>query len=563
MATSAQTPFRPDRRVILRALAGAGVGTAIFRRALAAQVATASSISPEMIRQAEWIAGIQLTDEQRQQAARSMESLTAKFQRLRQIPLDFTDAPAWTFYADGVQECSLEEMPRVVSPRIRSQADRPSKDDDLAYLPVSDLAGLLRSRQISSIELTRCYLDRLHEADAQLKCVVTFTDDLALEQAQRADQELAVGRYRGPLHGIPWGAKDLIAYPGFPTTWGAEPFRGQSFELKATVARRLDEAGAVLIAKLSLGALASGDNWFGGMTRNPWNLSEGSSGSSAGSAAATAAGLVGFALGSETMGSIVSPSRRCGVTGLRPTFGRVSRHGCMPLAWTLDKIGPLTRSVEDAALVLAAIHGRDASDPSTLNRPFHWPPRVDIRALRIGYISGEHSPAEAEDIDRLRSLGATMVPIELPDSYRASDLGYILSVESASMFDDLVRRNVTEGLNRWPGTFHQGELVPAVEYLRASRIRTKVMGEMRGLFRDVDLYVGGDDMSITNLTGHPTIVVPAGLRERDGIVQPRVTTMTGHLFGEEALLAVADEFQRSLDVSVPRPPRFLAISDES
>jgi Asp-tRNA(Asn)/Glu-tRNA(Gln) amidotransferase A subunit family amidase len=551
---SSPSAVGPDRRTVLRALAGVGVGTAIFQRALAAQVASTSSITPEMIQKAEWISGIELTDEQREQTARSMVNLTASFERLREIPLDYTHAPAWTFYPDGIQECSLDQMPRAVQARHSAQAGRPPQDDDLAFLPVTELSALLRARQISSVELTRCYLNRLEAYHPQLECVVTLTDELAMRQAERADRELVAGRYRGPLHGIPWGAKDLIAYPGYPTTWGAEPYREQTLDVKATVAQRLDDAGAVLVAKLSLGALAWGDNWFGGMTRNPWNIQEGSSGSSAGSAAATAAGLVGFSLGSETMGSIVSPSRRCGATGLRPTFGRVSRHGCMPLAWTMDKIGPITRSVEDAALVLAAIHGRDDLDPSAINRSFHWPPRIDFRALRIGYVTGEQAPANPEDVARLRDLGAQLVPIELPKRYRASDLAFILSVEAACMFDDLVRRKVTDGLNRWPGTFHQGELVPAVEYVRASRVRSLIMRDMRELFRDIDLYVGGDDLAITNHTGHPTIVVPSGLEEREGVTVPRVTTMTGRLFGEESLLAVADAFQQSLEAPLFRPP---------
>src|SRR5439155_18220588 len=279
-----------------------------------------------------------------------------------------------------------------VEPTTAEAPKKPDSSDDLAFLPMTALAGLVRTKQVSSVELTKLYLERLHKYNSALNCVVTFTDELALKQAEAADREIAAGRYRGPLHGIPWGAKDLIAYPGYKTTWGAAPFKSQTIDVKATVAQKLDEAGAVLVAKTTLGALAQGDQWFGGQTKSPWNLAVGSSGSSAGSACTAAAGLVGFAIGTETMGSIISPCTRCGATGLRPTFGRISRHGCMTLSWSMDKLGPITRSVEDCALVLGAVHGFDGLDVSAVDRPFAWPPRRDLRSLKVGYTGGDDRP---------------------------------------------------------------------------------------------------------------------------------------------------------------------------
>ena len=383
---------------------------------------------------------------------------------------------------------------------------RPAKDEELAFLPVAELGPLVRSGRVTSTELTTLYLDRLRKYDGQLKCVVTLTERLALEQAARADAEIAAGRYRGPLHGIPWGAKDLIAVPGYPTTWGAPQFRGQQLEQTATVARRLEDAGAVLVAKLSLGALASGDRWFGGKTRNPWNLSQGSSGSSAGSAAAVVAGLVGFALGSETYGSIVSPCKRCGATGLRPTFGRVSRDGCMALSWTLDKIGPITRSVEDCALVLDAIHGWDGRDAAAVDEPFAWPNDMEFSQLRVGYVPTETPVADRLELRTLRTLGVTLVPIELP-KISTDAIFLMLGCEAGTVFDPLTRDGDLDGLNEWPRAFQRAQFVPAVEYLRASRVRTKLVHAMRAAIKDVDLYVNGNDLGITNLTGHPTVVL--------------------------------------------------------
>jgi Asp-tRNA(Asn)/Glu-tRNA(Gln) amidotransferase A subunit family amidase len=420
---------------------------------------------------------------------------------------------------------------------------------------VTELAALVRTRQVTSTELTELYLARLRKYDPVLRCVVTLTEQAARAQASRADREIAAGRYRGPLHGIPWGAKDLIAVGGTNTTWGAAPFRDRTIDETATVARRLEEAGAVLLAKLSLGALASGDRWFGGQTRNPWNPAQGSSGSSAGSAAAVVAGLVGFAIGSETHGSIVSPCRRCGATGLRPTFGRVSRTGCMTLAWSLDKLGPIARSVEDCALVLGAIHGYDGFDTAAVDRPLVWPARRDVRRLRVGFVEGGRAPEDRPELAVLEKLGAQLLPIQLPSQYPVGSLlATILNAESATVFDELTRRGVTEGLNSWPGVFQAAQFIPAIEYLRAQRIRTLLMDAMEKAIEPVDLYVGGNDLTLTNLTGHPTVVLPDGFRTQGEISTPRSLTFTGRLYGESELLAVARAYQNATGHHLRRPP---------
>jgi len=441
-----------------------------------------------------------------------------------------------------------------VEPTEIAAPKRPATDDALAFLPVTELAALVRSRQITARELATLYLARLKRFNPALHCVVNLTEDLAMRQAEHADREIAAGRYRGPLHGIPWGAKDLIAYPGYPTTWGAIPFKTQSLGTKATVAARLEEAGAVLTAKLSLGALAMGDRWFDVMTRNPWNKEQGSSGSSAGSAASVAAGLVGFALGSETLGSIVSPCRRCGATGLRPTFGRVSRHGCMTLAWSMDKIGPIARSVEDCALAFGAIHGADGLDASAVDRAFAWPSRRELKSFTVGYFEQGAPADEREELRVLRDLGVRLVPLKLPDKLPIRGLRIILNVEAAAAFDELTRQGVTEGLNQWPRIFKQARFVPAVAYLQANRIRSLLVREMEQAMAGVDAYVGGDDLTITNLTGHPSVVLPNGMRERDGIQTPRSLTFTGRLYGETELLAIAHAYQQATGHHLRTPP---------
>jgi len=542
------------RRTVLKTLAGLGVGTAVFHRALAARAAEAGGVSPEMIAEAEWITGLQLTEKQREEVAETLARRMNTIQALRAVDVAYDVPPAVAFHPAPLDPPTAHSRAGRAQLREAAPPKLPETPEDIAFLPVTELAALIRARKLTSLELTKIYLERLKFYNPVLNCVVTLTEDLALKQAKRADREIAAGRYRGPLHGIPWGAKDLIAYPGYKTTWGAGPFQEQTLDQKATIAQRLDDTGAVLVAKLSLGALAWGDEWFGGQTRNPWNVKEGSSGSSAGSACAAAAGLVGFAIGSETLGSIVSPSRRCGTSGLRPTFGRVSRHGCMALAWSMDKLGPICRSVEDCALVFGAIHGYDGLDPTAVDRPFHWPPRRDLPALRVGYFDNGLSEEKRGDLAVLRDLGVTLVRIQLPEKYPAWAMTLILGVESAAMFDPLVRANNLEGTVRWPNELRQGQFVPAVEYLRAQRIRTLLMQEMETLFEKVDCYIGGDDLTITNLTGHPTVVLPGGFHRRDGRRVPFGITFTGRLYGDETVLSVASAYQRATGHHLERPP---------
>jgi Asp-tRNA(Asn)/Glu-tRNA(Gln) amidotransferase A subunit family amidase len=564
MSDDINEPATFPRRALLRGLAALGIGTTTFQRALASQAAQGAEITAEMVKQAEWIAGLELTDEERKATATSIKRTLGSFEALRKVPMGYEVPPALAFVpSPGLK--SVDGVRRNQASCYESHAPkRPDSDEALAFLPVTELSALIRSRQLTSTELTKLYLARLKRFDPLLKCVITLTEDLALKQASKADAELSAGLYRGPLHGIPWGAKDLIAYPGYPTTWGATPFKDRVIDEKATVAERLEEAGAVLLGKLTLGALAMGDRWQGGMTRSPWDPRRGSSGSSAGSASTVAAGLVGFALGSETLGSIVSPCRACGASGLRPTFGRVSRHGCMSLSWSMDKIGPIARSVEDCALILDAIHGTDGLDSTVTDQPFAWPPKGSIRGLKVGYVKQNNRPDDQRDeLKTLKGMGVELVPIELPTDLPVSAITLMLSTEAAAVFDDLTRKHVTEGLNSWPGTFRDGQFIPAVEYLRASRVRTLLMRQMVRLMSTVDLYVGGNDLSITNLTGHPTAVLPHGFREQDGRQRPGSITFTGQLYGESTLLAVAVAFQEAVGDHIKRPPLERYLTEEA
>jgi Asp-tRNA(Asn)/Glu-tRNA(Gln) amidotransferase A subunit family amidase len=440
---------------------------------------------------------------------------------------------------------------------------RPRDLEELAFASVGRLAALIRTRKVTSVELTEMYIGRLKKYGPVLHCVITLTQDRAMEQARRADAELASGLYRGPLHGIPYGAKDLLATKGIRTTWGAVPFQEQVFDEDATVVRRLADAGAVLVAKLSVGALAWGDVWFGGKTRNPWNLEQGSSGSSAGSAAATAAGLVAFSIGTKTWGSIVSPSARCGATGLRPTFGRVSRYGAMALAWSMDKIGPICRTVEDCALVFDAIRGPDGKDQSVVRASFAYDPGIALDGIRIGYLKDDLDSSSNREHDYatlqvLEGLGATLVPLELPPLPIGS-LSIILSAEAGAAFDELTRSGKDDLLvrqikNAWPNVFRRSRFIPAVEYVQANRIRTLLIQEMVSIVESVDVYLApsldGDNLLLTNLTGHPGLVLPNGFNEAGS---PASITFTGQLYGEARLLAIAKAYQDATDFHLQHP----------
>lgn len=579
-AASAALP-KPSRRRILQLLALTGVGAGVFRRALAALVDDQATVTPEMVKQAEWIAGLEYSEDDRALLLEGVNEAIKGYERIRAVRLDNGVPPALRFEPEPHAPPCPPVGRGPVSMTESAPPQRPETEEDLAFAPVTELAALIRTRQVTSVGLTNVYLARLKRFDPLLRCVITLTEASALEQAEQADREIAAGRYRGPLHGIPWGAKDLLAFPGYRTTWGAKPYKEQVRKDKATVISRLEDAGAVLLAKLSVGALAWGDVWFDATTKNPWNPEQGSSGSSAGPAAATAAGLVGFSVGTETLGSIVSPCTRCGATGLRPTFGRVSRYGCMALSWSMDKIGPIARSVEDCALVFAAMHGRDGLDASVVDRPFAWPPRRDVRALRVGFIESLFDERRLEKIedeesrdrtakaivfDRralevLRRLGVRLIPLELPDKYPIGPLSLILTAEAAAAFDELTRSGRDDELVRqvadaWPNEFRQGQLIPAVEYVRANRIRTLVMGEMERMMSNVDVYVaptfGGSNLLLTNLTGHPAVVLPHGVQPEKGV--PTSITFTGRLYGEDELLAVAHAYQQATDYHLQRPP---------
>jgi Asp-tRNA(Asn)/Glu-tRNA(Gln) amidotransferase A subunit family amidase len=566
-----------DRRQLLGVVAATGLGTPLFHRALAGlvQEATPASdapvISAEMIKSAEWISGIEFTDEERSEIAASVSRSASGLAELRSQPLKFDDLPAMHFQPLGKPVSGPVTLQRAVSVHNPNAAvTRPASNDEIAFLPVVKLAELLRTRQITSETLTGIYVERLKKYNPLLNCVVTLTEDLAWKQARQADEEIAAGKYRGPLHGIPWGAKDLIAVPGYPTTWGIPQFETRQIDRAATVVQRLEQAGAVLVAKLSLGAIAMGDMWFRGMTRNPWNYTQGSSGSSAGSAAATVAGLVGFALGSETLGSIVSPSRRCGATGFRPTFGRVSRAGCMPLSWSMDKIGPLARSVEDCALVFAAIHGYDGLDPTVIDRPFSWPAPVDFRGVKVGFSprrtrrndsddenrqQGEPDAAPPRpDLEILEKLGCELVEIELPAEQNQWALADVIDVEAASVFDDMLRARQTEGWNSWPGTFRAAQFVSALDYLRLLRRRRQLQFRMEEVMESVDFLVNCNDLLITNLTGHPSVVMPQSYREANGRKTPVSALLTGRLNDDDRLLALALAYQNELTAHHAHPP---------
>jgi len=510
-------------------------------------------ISKEMLQEAEKIAGLEFTDAERELMLEGVNEYLESYEAIRKISIGNSVPPALAFNPI-LRGMKFETTRRPIKTSKIAMPKLPTNLEDMAFWPVTHLAQLIKSKKVSSLELTQMYLNRLKKYDPKLLCVVTLTEELALKQAKSADEEIARGKYRGPLHGIPWGAKDLLAARGYKTTWGSVPYKDQLIDLDATVVQRLDAAGAVLVAKLTLGELAWGDVWFGGTTKNPWNLEEGSSGSSAGPASATAAGLVGFAIGSETWGSIVSPSTRCGVTGLRPTFGRVSRHGAMALSWSMDKLGPMCRNVEDCALVFDAIYGPDGNDLTVVDLPFNWDAGLDIKKLRIGYVKSafeedreniEWKALDEATLETLRSkLNLNLIPIELPD-YPVDALSFILSAEAAAAFDDLTRSTrddlmVRQIKNAWPNVFRQARTIPAVEYIQANRLRTMVMQAMTEVMSKVDVYVcpsyGGSNLLLTNLTGHPCVVLPNGFTEKG---TPTSITFMGNLFGEAETLAVA------------------------
>ena len=555
-----------DRRGFMAYMSALGLGGTVFPGVLWAHAQTRGEITSEIVAEAGALAGLDFTQEERDLMLDGLNTNRGAYEALREVSVPNHVMPAVQF-DPLLPGRALPSETRPFRSTRHVGLRRPTDPETLAFMPVAQLSELIRNRQLSSTELTTLYLERLERHGPSLEAVITMMGDQALEHAARADREIASGAYRGALHGIPWGAKDLLAAEGFRTTWGAAPYEDQVIGEDATVVRRLEEAGAILVAKLTLGALASGDYWYGGRTRNPWNLEQGSSGSSAGSAATTAAGLVGFAIGSETLGSIVSPSTRCGVTGLRPTYGRVSRSGAMALSWSMDKLGPIARSVEDCALVFNAIHGADGRDPTARTAPFNWDSERPLSDLRVGYFRRgfEWDGATGHDraaLETLRSLGVEPVPIDLPSDYPLDALRIILLAEAAAAFDELTLSGRDDLLVRqtptsWPTSFRVAHMTPAVEYIRANRVRSMLMGALEAALEGIDVFItptrAPDQLLMTNLTGHPAVVVPSGFND-DGT--PVSIVFVGQLWADAETLRVAKAWQDATDFHMRRPPLF-------
>lgn len=525
---------------------------------------TYAPLTVSIVQEAEKIIGLDFTNVEADSMLASLEEQRSSYEGIRKLnvqnevspALQFNPVPAGMTFSKAKKPFHVARPGKVVLPENK---------EDLAYYSITELAELIRTKKITSTELTKFYLERLKKGNEKLYCVVSLTEELALKQAAKADAEIKAGKYKGMLHGIPYGAKDLLATKGYKTTWGSVPFKDQVIDMDATVIQKLEEAGAVLVAKLTLGELAWGDVWFGGMTRNPWNTEKGSSGSSAGSASAVSAGLVPFAIGTETLGSIVSPSTACGVTGLRPTFGRVSRHGAMALSWSMDKIGPICRTVEDCAIVFNAILGPDGKDATIADLPFNYSSDIKLKDLKIGYLKNSFEknypfkPYDEATLAKLKELGATLIPVELPE-IPARHLSFILSAEAATAFDQLTLTNQDDQMvrqikNAWPNVFRAARFIPAVEYIQANRVRTLLIEEMAKKIKEVDVYLSPSfvdgNLLITNLTGHPSVVLPNGFNEQG---MPTSITFMGQLYGEAKLLAAAKAFQQATDFHKKRPP---------
>lgn len=498
-----------------------------------------------------------------------MADLIQDYRAIRAYELPNSTPPAIQFNPLPYGFRIPEPTPKI-SWDIPTDVSRPRREADLAFMSIPELASLLRAGEVSCLSLTELYLKRLKKYDPKLHCVVSLTEEYALEQARKLDIELAQGKDRGILHGIPYGAKDLFSFPGYPTTWGAEAYKEQELEETAGIIKKLEDAGAILVAKTTLGALAMGDVWFADTTRNPWNLEEGSSGSSAGSASATAAGLLPFAIGTETWGSIISPATRCGTTGLRPTYGRVSRSGAMALSWTMDKVGPICRSAEDCAIVFDAIRGLDPKDKTLVDAGFSYPGEVDLSEMKIGYFQSAFnsgygvSKFDEQTLKVLKKLGAKAIPVELDnEDIPVSSLALILTAEAAAAFDELTRSNrdsllVRQHLYAWPNTFRTARYITAVEYIQANRIRHDLIEDIHGRMKDFDVIVspsfnGGNHLLATNLTGQPVVVVPNGFKESGS---PTSVSFLGNLYDEGKILAVAAAYQEATNFNKKKPLPF-------
>ncbi len=611
-----------DRRNFMKTCSGMGLAGTLFPGVLwaQAQAQAPKKITKEMIENAAAIADVPISEEYKEMMLESLNDQAKGYEEIYKLHIPNSVDPALIFdpVLPGMKFGTERKPMRISTPASPASPSAPKNLEDLAFASARQLAELVRTKKVSSLALTEMYLGRLRKYDPTLKFVVTLTEERALAQARKADAEIAAGKYRGPLHGLPWGAKDLLATKGYRTTWGAGGFESQMIDEDATVVKRLDDAGAVLVAKLTLGALAMGDVWFGGVTRNPWNTNQGSSGSSAGPASATAAGCVAFSIGSETLGSISSPSTRCGCTGLRPSFGLVPRTGAMALSWSMDKLGPICRTVEDCALVLNAIYGRDGKDRTVQPAAFNWDANLEWRKLRVGYLKSafERKPDEQEEaakeeppatpeelkkreerkkrreaararaeydrkfndaaLTKLREMGVKLVPAEMPKlPYDA--MVTMLTAESAAAFDDLTRSGKDKLLTSqkdvdWPNTFRTARFIPAVEYIQAARARRMAMDAVAKVFDDFDIIVAptsGEQLVITNLTGHPAVILPNGLRGSDapkpptddvsdfqnagGPGTPASLTFLGKLYGEAELLTFARAYQEATDFHLLHP----------
>ncbi len=527
----------------------------------------AGEITPNSIEGASELFGLSFSPAEKDSMIGNLKNQLENYQTLRKTSLDNSVPPSLVFnpLPIGFQP---DQAQKPLDWGLPVSVSLPEKDSDIAYLPVHQLAVLIKNKQISSERLTRIYLERIKNYSDTLQSLISLLEDSAIAKAKAMDQELAVGKYRGPLHGIPYGIKDLLAVKGTKTTWGAMPFKDQYIDETATVVTKLDEAGGVLVGKFTLGALAMGDVWYGGVTKNPWNLKQGSSGSSAGSASAVSAGLVPFAIGTETLGSIVSPSTRNGVTGLRPTYGRVSKHGAMALSWSMDKIGPISRSALDNGIVLSVINGKDPKDASSLEAAFNYSSKKDVKSLKVGYFKSFFEgdrPAQENDrkvLELLRNNGIELHPLELKTSVEAGPMVMMLMVEGAAAFDELTRLNiddqlVAQGRNAWPNGFRAARFIPAVEYVQLARQRTILIEEMHELMKDYDVIVtpsfAGRQLQITNLTGSPALCLPNGFNNQGS---PTSITLLANLFEEDKLILLGDFIQRNSDWQAKRPPLF-------
>jgi Asp-tRNA(Asn)/Glu-tRNA(Gln) amidotransferase A subunit family amidase len=545
------------------ALVSAAISFLVFNAALA-QSDTAR-VTRDRVAAAQDMLGLDFTPSEQDSMLGILKEYLSNYDSLRRFSIPNGVAPV-LFFDPRPSNFRFNPPPgkMELSP---VEVKTPSRMEDLAFYSVRELGELVRTKKVASTTLTKFFLERLKKYNPMLLCVVNLTEELALKQAAKADSEIAAGRYHGPLHGIPYGAKDLLAASGYPTTWGSPIFKNQMLKEDATVIKKLAEAGAVLVAKMSVGEFAWGDVWHGGTTRNPWDTAQGSSGSSAGSASAVAAGLLPFAIGTETWGSIVSPSTRCGATGLRPTFGRVSRAGAMALSWSMDKIGPIARTVEDCAIVFDAIRGPDGLDAAVYDFPFNYSPGADLKKLRIGYLKKEFENDtsgaffNSAILEKFRKMGAKLRPIELP-KYPISALSFVLTAEAAAAFDEITRSNQDDRMVRqikdaWPNYFRGSRFIPAVEYLQANRLRRVIMDEMQKLMDSIDVFIAppfeGDNLLLTNLTGHPSVVLPAGFTAKG---RPVSITFIGRLFDEAALLSVAKAYQDATDFHRKHPKGF-------